>query len=181
MERADLEKLTRIRNSVNGITVFMVRLNPSDPRVHGFTGDYRSQYELIKPIIGRYLDYQLEFGAIRKPDDISVTRVTGAFVGLQSFLDSVIKQESLSSQTVIEEIKEQLFIDDNKPFSAYKVVTDILNKTTIKLKLIDNYLEASSLHFLSGINTKAELGILTKTLKPNDSAFKAALSKFITQ
>lgn len=181
MNKEDLSKLIRIRDTIAEVAGLSVRLAANDQRVRGAVGQYRSYYGLVEPIILRHNEYLLEFQALYKIDQVSYGMVTTALVAFRSFLDGVIKQETFTSQTFINEVKNELFIDDNKPFSAYKTISTIVNKTTSSLKMVDNYIEATSLDFFAGVNTKAEINIISMRLLPNATIFKTALDKFMTE
>lgn len=181
MERDDLNKLIRIRDAVSELSNLAIKLEASDHRIRGATDQYRKYHDLVHPIILRNNKYLLEFQALYDTHTLSFSYITPALVAFKSFLNGVIKQETLGSQTAFEEIKNELFIDENKPFAAYKAVTDIVNRTTSSLKMVDNYLESTSLDFFSGVNTKAQVNILTKHLKPNAQNFKIALNRFLTE
>jgi len=178
MEKNDLEKLIRIAASAGEIVQMAVKLQVNDNRVRGGMDYYRNSYQVVDPIIGRNTDYLSEFRILPNLQQVSFSNITTSLVAFKAFLDGIIKQETLSSQTAIEGIKNEYFIDENKPFSAYKAVSAITTKATSSLKMVDNYIEATSLDFFSGVNSKAQIDILTTQLKPNAAGFKIALSKF---
>lgn len=181
LDHKDLEKLRRVAASIRGLASEVVKLKHEDARLNGFPEQYRKYYEVVKPVIGRYLDYSLEFTALPTSQTITWSNVVSGFISFNSFLDEVVKQETLGSREVFENIKEELFIEDNKPFSAYKAVSDVTTKAVKSLKIVDNYMESTSLDFFFGVNSKVEINILTMMLKPNTPGFRAALSKFMTQ
>ena len=67
------------------------------------------------------------------------------------------------------------------PFTAYKTVSDIVSKAVTSLKIVDNYLESTTLEFFFGVNKKVSISTLTKILKPNSSVFKIALARFLNE
>jgi len=181
MDKSDLDKLIRIADPVREFSTLVTNLQIQDSRLTGYPNQYKEYHSLITPIISRYIDYRLEFAAIPRPESVSFGNVVTAFMALKGFLDGIIKQETLGSRVILDQIKEEFFIDDDKPFSAYKAISDITSKAVKSLKIIDNYLESSSLDFFLGINSKVSVQVLTMKLQPNESAFKAAITKFLAQ
>lgn len=181
MNKSDLDKLTRIAESVRELAALVSKLQSNDNRVTGFPQQYISYHEVIEPIVLRNIEYQLEFYALPKRENLSFGNVTAGLVSLRGFLDGVVKQETIGSQTFTEQVKEELFIDDNKPLSAYKTISDITSKSVKTLKMIDNYLDVSSIDFFLSVNTKVNINVLTMQLKPNKPALKTAIGKFLAE
>ncbi len=179
MDKLHLDKLIRISESITNLHSEIVKASPGQRT--GYSQLYKSYYELITPIILSNLNYQLEFQVIPKPDTVSFNQIIPSLTAFKSFLDGVRKHEILNSRQYADTIKQEFFIDENKPFTAYKAISDITTSSVTSLKIIDNYLEATSLEFFTGVNTKVNLQILTKDLKPNAPTLKTALAKFLTE
>jgi hypothetical protein len=160
MDRDDLNKLIRIKETVSELSSLIVKPAANHNTSNGAVEQYKNYYGLVQPILLGQDRYSLEFQAFPNRQEISYGKVTVALMAFRSFLDGVIKQETLGSQTAIEEIKKELFIDESKPFLAYKAISDIVNRTTSSFKMVDNYLESTSLDFFSDINTKLRLKLI---------------------
>jgi len=179
MEKADLEKLIRIAETVRQMLSTIRRLNNSTAgSLDSFIEPYKRYYDLVKPIMIDNLNYQLEFYAVPKGEDIVYSRVIGAYTALGGFLDSVIKQETVTSSVQIENFQKEFFIDQNKPFTSHRLISDLAKKSVSDLKIIDNYMEDTSLDFFNNVNTKVNIKILTQFFKPNKTSFMSSLIKF---
>jgi hypothetical protein len=108
MNKVDLDKLIRIAETVRDLSTQAVKIGPGNI-LDAFGKSYKSYYELIKPIFGRYLEYQLEFQSLTKAENISYMQIIPSFIALSSFLDGVIKQEAISNRTAVDQIKKEFF------------------------------------------------------------------------
>ncbi|MBI4225641.1 hypothetical protein HY612_00845 [Candidatus Roizmanbacteria bacterium] len=181
MNKDDLDKIIRIAEGVRNLCSTALKDKNQGSRLTGFSHSYRKYRDLLTPIFLRYIQYQLEFLAIPKGEEVSFNQIIPSLVMLKSFLDAVIRQEILDSRQELEQFKKEFFIDDNKTFSAYKTISDIVSKAVTDLKLIDNYIESNSLDFFLDINTKVNVKIISMKLIPNANSFRIVLEKFIKQ
>lgn len=181
MEKNDLGKLVRIAEAVRSLTVEILRMKTDDYRLSGFPDQYAKYYQLVEPIISRYPDYQLEFSVLPKRQELSHRNTATSFISFRSFLDGVIKQETLGTDSLLDQVENEIFIDSSKPFSAYKVIADITSTASVNLKIVDNFIDLASLEFFLHLNTKIKVEILTKQVNPGIASFKTGLAKFISE
>lgn len=174
-----LNKLNRISEVVRNLSAAAQKEERQN--LHSYKTYYISQYELIKPILYYNMDYQLEFQALQKPENLSYTDIKPAMTSLSTFIDSVIKQETLGDRQHEESFVKEYFIDENQPFTAYKQITDIVNVAVKSLKIVDNYVESSTLDFFLAVNTQTNIKVLTMKCLPKLDVFKTAVTKFISQ
>jgi hypothetical protein len=180
MNKDDLEKVVRIAGVIKDLSLAVAR-NDSGSRLQGYKKPFADYRKLLEPIILRYPKYELEFNAIPNEESISYSNMIPSLRIFSSFLDGIVKQETLESKQLFEQFRQEFFLDQNKPFSAHKIISDIMVQAVSSLKLVDNYLESVSLDFFSIVNSKVEVKILTLELKPNETAFKIATKKFIQE
>ncbi|MDP3733431.1 MAG: hypothetical protein Q8Q91_02705 [Candidatus Daviesbacteria bacterium] len=180
MEKDDLNKLIRIAESVRQMTSSIKSLTERNgTTLSGYKEPYEVYREQVNHIVLRNIQYQLEFRAV--PSIIHWATVLPVYTALESFLDGVIKQETITSQVNLDQLEKEFFIDQNKPFTAYLVVSNLMKQAVSELKIIDAYLDANSLEFLNGINTKVNIKIITTNIKPNKPSFMTALGKFLKE
>ena len=180
MERDDLNKLIRIAESVRRMTTSAKAVNQQNySTLSGFIDPFNKYREQVSHIVLRNTEYQLEFAAV--PTGKIWNDVIPGYTALEGFLDSVVKQETISSDTNLEQLQKEFFIDQNQPFLAHLIVSNLLKQAVRELKIIDSYLESSSLGFFNDVNTKVSIKIITSNLKPSKSGFLIALDKFLQQ
>jgi hypothetical protein len=174
-----LKKLSRIAENIRALSALTQKEDRSS--LHAYKKDYDSQYKLLIPILNTNSDYELEFQSLRKPENVSYTEIKPAFTNMSVLVDSVCKQEILGDRIQSEMFKNEYFIDENRPFTSYNKITDIVDKSVSSLKIVDNYAESKTLDFFQSVNTQVEIKIVTMNCKPNNPAFKIAVSKFISE
>ncbi len=179
MDEEHLKKLIRITGVVRELSAAAVKAGASEAISN--REKYKTYYDLIIPVIGSNLKYQLEFQAIPKPESTNMHNIGTSFINFRAFLDEVIKGETLESKIQVEEFKKAFFLEANKPFSAYKIISELLTKSVTDLWMVDNYLESTSLDFFNSVNSQVGIKIITMRLLPRDGDFKTALNKFISE
>ena len=178
MKKEDLEKLQRIALSVREMQHGLLKIGIG--KHAPFVKLYSSYYDLVKPVVLRYssTQYYLEFGAVVKPSDVSPYSVLPASISLKSFLDSIINDQLLSKE---KSISSEFFIDGNKPFTANKIISDVIVRANVVLKVIDNYMDQSTLNYFYQINSRVEIQILMKELKPTKDSCIGVIKKFVKE
>lgn len=179
MDIQHLNKLIRIADTIRSLKSEIQK--EERPHLASYKDYYKRQYELVYPILFDDINYQLEFQALKKPENISYTEIKPAFVSLSTLIDSVIKQETLDDRQRSAVFANEYFIEDAKPFSAYKQITSIINQAVTTLKIVDNYVDATSLDFFLAVNTQTKIQILTMKLLPNIPSFIASKKKFLLE
>lgn len=179
MNEKDLSRLQRISESVKALSSRAQKEERG--HLHAYKDFYETQYELVRPILSDNADFKLEFRALKEPGQISFTEIVPALINFSTFIDSVVKEETLGNRKESELFEKEYFIDENKPFTAYNQVTSILRQSVTTLKIVDNFLESSSLEFFLPVNTQTNVQIITKKLLPSSPTFKISLGKFISE
>lgn len=179
MESKDLSKIRRISETVRSLSAEAQKERRE--HLHSYKRYYIDQYNLVYPILYYDMKYQLEFQALRKPNTVSYTEIKPALVSLSTLIDSIIKEETLDNQQQKEIFQKEYFIEEGKPLSAYQQVTSVINQVVKTLKIVDNFMETSSLDFFLAVNTQAEIKVITKKLIPSKPIFSTARIKFISE
>lgn len=175
MDPKDLARINRISSQVKEVHG---QMNGDEVYVYGFYCEqYRLYYLFVRALIEKYKNNYPDFYTVPTPG-FAHAKIKLAFTALRSFLDSLIRQETLESGSLVDTIKEEFYIDEMKPFSAYTTIKSIIEKAVGNLKIIDNYIESNSLQFLFGVNNGVEIKYLTKKFQPNVNEFEIALEKF---